>query len=143
MRHTIRNALPAIEDALLSEIDNDSEPAVKKVKVGVNLRCKNRIILLGSLALDNHFIFDKHIKTIRFSDFHSLVNYRHKPLRLDLESANQQFMSQGVLIVRFEQSWSAKFVVDSNRRIQNHLAIVLARDNWGISQASASLSSAA
>ena len=37
LRHSICNTLPAIKDTFLSEINNNSEPAIKKMKIGVHL----------------------------------------------------------------------------------------------------------
>lgn len=118
----ICNALPTIKDSFLPEIDDDTKSLVEKMQVGVDLSCKDWVVLLSCLALDNNLITYEHILPIRIANHFALVDYWHKLLCLNHQTTKLQFSLQSIFVIQLKKARTAKLIMNGNRRIKNYPA---------------------
>lgn len=102
------------------KVDHQSEPEVHEPEVGKELCFEERVVLLSSLALDNHFLFHKEVKPETATEVCSFVDNRQFLLSFYLESPQIKFKSQSFFVYAFQESGAPKGTMHFNRSIDDH-----------------------
>ena len=98
---TVGDPMDTVFDQNFPKVDHQSEPEVHQSEVGEELCLEEGVVLLSSLAFDDHFLFHKEVESETATKVYSFVDNRQFLLSFYLESPKVKFESQRFFVYAF------------------------------------------
>jgi hypothetical protein len=103
--HTIGDALNAVFDHVLAEIDKEAESLIHEAQIGQDLFAVDRIERRDRFQLHDHEIIDDQISAETFVEPDPIPRDRNKYLSFDRVAVFAQFMRKQDFVYDFEDAW--------------------------------------